>query len=470
MKELIKQDINFLEYNMWFQDEVLANKTTNGYIWEDREGYFYKCGYKLPEKVDFIFLLWLLKQSQDEGWKEEIEFTRYNILKGCDIPVSKPKYDRVVDSFKRWFNVKIQYEGTFYDGKSYQSINFGIIEMWSIEKETKKIKIRFSPEWLLKIKESNFFKMINFEDIKKLQSPLETRLYEILVKSFQGRNIWEIGIMKLAQKIPMNEKYPAHVIPKIESTVGKINGHLDKIGKHSGLKVKVSVRDRERGEGIFVFEKIDEIKIDNAINSNTVIENILIDNIELNDTDNDKISKLNNIKQKKIIEPTIQTDEYKKLLELLPEIEREKELTKKIILHYLKNKDFDYVRSSILYTNEYNKIKKSYLAYLKKSLVDDYGLEIRDTEQAKKKVSGKKRNEDKEQLKKREDDINELKQQKENRIKAKEYMDSLNDEDKEMLKKICIEFMSEEDIKSPFFSSLLESNKVEYICKHILDK
>ena len=129
MKELIKQDINFLEYNMWFQDEVLANKTTNGYIWEDREGYFYKCGYKLPVKVDFIFLLWLLKQSQDEGWKEEIEFTRYNILKGCDIPVSKPKYDRVVDSFKRWFNVKIQYEGTFYDGKSYQSINFGIIEM-----------------------------------------------------------------------------------------------------------------------------------------------------------------------------------------------------------------------------------------------------------------------------------------------------------------------------------------------------
>ena len=36
---LIKQDINFLENPLWFQNEKLASKKEDGYTWKDKEGY-----------------------------------------------------------------------------------------------------------------------------------------------------------------------------------------------------------------------------------------------------------------------------------------------------------------------------------------------------------------------------------------------------------------------------------------------
>ena len=66
--------------------------------------------------------------------------------------------------------------------------------------------------------------------------------------------MWEIDAMKLAQKIPMNEKYPADVIPKIKAAVNRIN-------ENSDLKVKLIIKRPERGKVIFVFEKVSEAEL-----------------------------------------------------------------------------------------------------------------------------------------------------------------------------------------------------------------
>jgi hypothetical protein len=57
--------------------------------------------------------------------------------------------------------------------------------------------------------------------------------------------------MKLAEKIPMRERYPADVIPKIQAAVKRINGH-------SSLHVQLRVKRPIRGQAILVFEKVAE--------------------------------------------------------------------------------------------------------------------------------------------------------------------------------------------------------------------
>ena len=99
----IKQDINFLEYPLWFLDVRHDGK---GFVWKDREGYEYRSGYTPPDKVDILILLYLLQKSQQENYKERIICTKYEILKACDLSINSFYYsifkflklDKVIES------------------------------------------------------------------------------------------------------------------------------------------------------------------------------------------------------------------------------------------------------------------------------------------------------------------------------------------------------------------------------------
>ena len=132
--ELIKQDINFLEFPLWLQDSQMAHQIEEGYIWQDREGFVYRTGYKPPVKIDLIFLLYLLLKSQQTEWKEELDLTRFEILAACSVGTSKNWYARLEESLKRWTSVVVEFEGTFYDGTSYQIMQFHIVDDWELEK------------------------------------------------------------------------------------------------------------------------------------------------------------------------------------------------------------------------------------------------------------------------------------------------------------------------------------------------
>ncbi len=343
MNELVKQDINFLEYPLWMQDKYMADKQENGYIWRDRDGYVYRAGYKPPIKVDFLFLLYLLLKSQEKDWKEEVNLTKYDILHNCGLGTVKYWYDRLEESLNRWEFVRLQFQGTFYNGKEYQTLHFGIIDAWDIEKETKKLRIRFSPEWLLRIKNSNFFQYINFEQVKALRSPLVIRLYEILLKGFQSRNVWEIDAVKLAKKIPMDKQHPAHIIPKIKAAVNRIN-------EYSSLKIKLTIRRPKRGKAIFVFEKLSE----------------------------DKAKKLS---------PTAglpEDDNFKVLVKLLPQKHQSKKTILDAIASAYHKHGFEYAARNIKYTNQCS--NGNYRAYLSKALKEDWGISIQEDEEAEKRI------------------------------------------------------------------------------------
>ncbi len=334
VKGLVKQDINFCEYPIWFQN----CRQKEGMVWNDLEGYVCRTGYKVPAKTDVIFLYYLMLRSQQDGWKDDLSLTQGEVLRGCGIIPGKTWRKRLQDSLERWMHIVIDFQGNFYNGKNYERLQFHILEYWGLSGKKKRLEIRFSTEWLLRIKESNFFKYLDFEQIKTLRSPVAIRLYEILIKSFQGRDVWEIDALKLAAKIPMAEKYVSDVIPKIKAAVNRIN---DK----TSIELTLRVRRPKRGQAIFVFRK------QKALDDKRKEQSQVID--VLNDSE---------------------AEDYRDLLNLLPKQHQIKKTIQEMITRYLHKCGSEYVRRNVLYTNDQVRDPKKYRVYFAKALKEDWGL------------------------------------------------------------------------------------------------
>ena len=333
MKELIKQDINFCEHPLWFQD---SKEQSIGLVWDDPKGFKIRVGYKIPTKTDIIFLYYLMLRSQQEGWKEKLTLTQREILRGCGISPGKDHAERLKDSLNRWKMMGLEFSGTFYDGKEYQAMSFGIIDEWDLEKGTGHLNIRFAPKWLEQIKNSNYFRYLDFQQMKSIGSPLAIRLYEILNKSFQGRNEWSIDALKLATKIPMKQKYAADISPRITAATDIINAK-------TSLNLTLTVKRPRRGQAIFVFKKLKSSKPTKPLQTGRC-------NAETTGA---------------------QADSYKTLTALLPAQHRQKKTIREVIIKALSEHDFEYVKRNILYTSE--TAGKNYRAYLTKSIMDDWG-------------------------------------------------------------------------------------------------
>ncbi len=346
--ELVKQNINCLENPLWFQDEQLAQTSEDGYVWRNDKGYIFRAGYKPPVKTDGIFLLYLLLQCQRENWSDEITLTRYQVVNGCGLSHSQVWYNRLEDSLRRWAMVGVEFHGVFYDKKEYDTIFFGIVDSWKIEKGTKLLKVRFSPQYLEIMRKTTFCRYLNFDQLKTLRSPLATRLYEILIKNFKDRFIWEIEATKLAEKIPMAEKYPAHILSKIRPAINRIS-------KHTDMQLSLDTRKNDEGKVILIFQKHSPEESKTKIESKPkriarAIQPILSENPPPE-------------KKKDFTMP--QDKDYEKLLLMLPFERKGQKSLQEIIWSFFKKKGFEYVKWNIKYSSE--KAGRNFPAYLTKS-------------------------------------------------------------------------------------------------------
>lgn len=232
--ELVKQDINFLDKPIWFTD---ARHDGFGLIWKDIDGYEYRCGYKLPDKVDMLMLLYLMLQSQRQDYKETIEISRYQILKDCGIGIKGEHYARIEESLERWTNITIAFHGTFYDNHDYLSIVFHIVDSYKIDKKTKLLHIEFNRDWLLKVKCSQFFKLLSFEYYKALKRPVSRRLYELLIKNFKDREECRYKLTTLGTKLTLTFQYASQVLAAIKPAINEIN----KLAKTPNIAKKLGI-------------------------------------------------------------------------------------------------------------------------------------------------------------------------------------------------------------------------------------
>ena len=353
--KVIKQDINFLDKPIWFQN---IRHDGLGSVWIDVEGYEYRTGYKLPDKVDMLFLLCMLQKAQNLEYQNKITTSRYEILKICGLCGKRPEYyyPRLEDSLKRWKNISIEFHGTFYNGQHYSTIGFGIIDDYQIDKINKHLIVKFNENWLLKIKESTFFKYINFEYYKALKRPGTRRLYELLCKTFKGRDTWSIGLVKLGNKLTLS---PRTVLTK------------------SGTKHVMYASDVL----VAVKPAINELNKLAAIPDITEKTGILTDDLFTVDhfiTGNGQ-DRIINFKRKSVAVPKSKPKEkvlpesVQVLLNFIPSEHREKKTIIIAIQKSQKKHGNDYIQSNIDYTNQHAKI--NYRAYLLKALKENYAEE-----------------------------------------------------------------------------------------------
>jgi hypothetical protein len=246
-KQIIKQDINFLEYPLWAPRERDQQKI---YKMTDVDGYNFESSGGVPSKVDMMILYFILLESQNQQYKRKITLSKYKILSGCNIQPTKERKERLKKSLERWKRVIVSFSGKFYTGIHYSDMEFGIIETWKIAKDKpNSVEITFNEEWLQKIQHSNFFKYISFNEMLHLRSPIAIRLYEILSKTFYKRNTWEISSSKLAKKIPLSAAYHSKIVEKIKPAVKIIN-------EKTSLNIKMTVKKTKKNDGVFTFQKV----------------------------------------------------------------------------------------------------------------------------------------------------------------------------------------------------------------------
>ena len=192
----------------------------------------------------------------------------------------------------------------------------------------KNLILRFNKDFLLQIENSSFYKRIKFQDLIKFKRPITTRVYEILSKSFQKRSVWKIDSVKLAQKIPISQKFPSHIVRAIIPTVNRIQ-------KKTDLNVHLELDKKKRGCIILIF-------------------------------------KLKNNPKLKALPPSQKAKDLPEnslsILTLIPS--NKVKSIKDFVLKTCKEKGTEYVKKAIEYTNSKN--PDNYPAYLRTALDQGY--------------------------------------------------------------------------------------------------
>jgi hypothetical protein len=235
-KKIIKEDINFLEYPNWVLDR--KSKEVRWILEKTHGKYEIACVFGLPTHFDKIVLYYLLYQLHNDSEFNTVQIitSRYEIAKHVFAGVKnlgKKHFDRIMDSLKKWKAISIHYEGVFYEGDGYTIRGFSVLDEYVLRKDTKVLLLRFNEGYIKQLQETKFYKLIDFEQYRKLTRSVSARLYEILIKNFKDRDIWVISIKNLAEKLTLEKRskaknyYPSDVLAQINPGINEINKKTD---------------------------------------------------------------------------------------------------------------------------------------------------------------------------------------------------------------------------------------------------
>ena len=230
----IKQDINFLNEPLWLVNLKQDNK---GFSWIDKDHYTFSSKYKAPDKIDILILLYLMLESQKCN-NREINTTKHQILRNCNLATSKQYYDRVEESLKRWLGVNILFKGSFYNDGHYISEGFHIVESYKIDTNARNVNVVLNKKWMDRIKESNYYRYIDFDYYTALKRPVSRRLFELLIKE---NTTCKYKLIRLGEKLTLQgtgrggKLWASEVLAKVKAAINEI----DKVAKESGYKLEI---------------------------------------------------------------------------------------------------------------------------------------------------------------------------------------------------------------------------------------
>jgi len=258
-KKLVKQDQNLLEFPLWFIDKEKRKQGRFELQTETGKFLFGLPFLSLPDSIDAVILLGILKVSQSRRSKT-IVLKRSDLMKLVGLPLTAHYYNRLWESLRKWKQTSIQFEGGWFDGNSRKmgSRLFGILayaeyveeeETGDKVKTTRRFKITLDEKFYELIGDSKYYRLIDLEQYRLLRKPTSRRLYEILLKHLENNNKWECEVKKLAEKLTLNEKYPSHIVRKLKPATADIR-------KNTTLKVSFHSRTTADNRTIATFRKL----------------------------------------------------------------------------------------------------------------------------------------------------------------------------------------------------------------------
>ncbi len=234
-KRMIRDDINFLEYPSWVITK--KRKVTRWTIKKDHGTYEIISSLGLPNNFDKIVVYYILyKLYHDHDFSVSMLTTnRHTIAKNIfeASRFGQNTYNRIMIALKKWASVTINFKGVFHEGnKVYSERCFHVIEQVDLETNGT-LTVRFNASYIKQLKETKFYKYINFDQYKKLHKTSSSRLYEVLCKSFKERKEWAINLQDLAEKLTFEMRqgaksyYPSDVLRYLRPAVKEINKKTD---------------------------------------------------------------------------------------------------------------------------------------------------------------------------------------------------------------------------------------------------
>lgn len=246
--DIVKNDINFLEYPIWVLSKVEGNKVV---IERENGTYTLKSSERLPTDTDVLLLYYLLSKVFDPVTGKcslGIETTRYDIAMNVYNTRNSYIYDRIIESLKRWSAIFICFKGLFHGGNGSGSMGFHFIESFKMNLGDNKLSISFNREFINHLNTTKYFRYISFEELKKLKRPVSRRLFELLLKTFKDRDTWCVSTDKLTEKLTLSEKYPSQLLKKLRPAINEINGNTE-------LSVSLDTYKNKNDETVFRFKK-----------------------------------------------------------------------------------------------------------------------------------------------------------------------------------------------------------------------
>jgi len=258
--------------------------------------------------------------------------------------------------------------------------------------KTGTVTMRFSPELkpcLLHLKEN--FTKFQLKYAIQLKSRFSIRIYELL-KQYESIGSREFLLSDLRTIIGVGpDEYPLY---------GNFKAKVLNVAKRE-LRAKTDLS--------FDFE---EIKIGRSVGK--IRFNISQQAVSQPKKAASPVRKTN---------PVVNDSEIQELLPLLPKPYRDKLSVRKMLQEALSKHDLDYVMRNIFYTNDKSNAV-NYRAYLAKALRDDYGLAYMEDRQSRKEVEQLQQKTFAEAERQKQHDIHQIDQERENRSKARVFMQS----------------------------------------------
>ncbi len=359
-KSVLKQDLNFLQHPLWFQVSRAAEQME----WRDTEGYLYRAGYRAPDQLDMLFLLYVFMRAQQEDYRQKMEFSRYEILKGCGCPINPQYLRRLEDSLKRWLNVTLEFDKCFFDGKQFQSVGFKVLENYRIREKDKRLEISFNQDFLRQTRNSAYFKYVDFNYYKLLRRPVARRLFEILTQTFKSASQWKVPLVELGLQLTLYSRkrsrkdgsedevlYPSDVLTAVKSAVNEIN----RLATDAELLRELGMDPREVYAVTYeVDRKRKTIEFQRAPLTHLF----------------DQLTQDPEQQQKP------ESYEEPRLEELLSFLKRNSRPLRELVSKYYRSHGYDYVKWNIFYANRNG--ARNYVSYLRLCLQHNWAQEFRE--------------------------------------------------------------------------------------------